>query len=108
MAQRVEFFVKVRVFKDKNNESEEDKAARIAKRLIKGDKYEEDEEDEDDSETTYKPLVVNLNDIVAYGKEDDEHVKIFLNYGMFLIRMGYEKFSRIYEELSGELIKRIK
>lgn len=61
----------------------------------------------DESKFEYRRLTIDIEDIDCKGDFDGQHTVLYFPYGMFLVRMSYDKFMHIYETMTGRTVKKL-
>lgn len=99
---KVEFLAR---FNKKKKLSDEDKAYIAAQRMINLDN---EHLQDDEMEIGYDPIVIDLYEISDFLRFDEEHVQIMKKSNvLYIVKMDYEKFLDLYQELTGFLIYRV-
>lgn len=80
--------------------SKEEQEEKRLERIIAG-KIEEDVK----MSYKYEPYVLDLRDVVMYGRDGKEHTKVYLPYGILMLKANFALFKRVYEENTGKIAK---
>ena len=83
--------------------SEDDKAEIEIQKLINPDYIPEQK-----TEHEYEDLVIDLKDVSDWLRYDENHTQVMkYNNIMYIVRLPFEKFNYLYEDLTGIMIKTI-